>query len=508
MSRAATACLVVLLAFLLLLPAAEARAAVLLGYWQMEENQPGQKAVDSSVHGRLGTYNAGVNPNIPGAPGFGLGTDFRGTSSTIALSDPGYALSNLTNDFSVLAWINLDSASVRQRIMANSSWGFGVRENGGLLFTTYGVRDYVGTSGLLTSSVGSWVHVAAVMNASNQVSFYLNGILDTQLSHGASGNAGNSTSYIGGVTATGGGEAFNGRVDQVAVFSGALTQAEIAAYMTSGIPTPKHAVFRYDYHSSEPLPAIPDDSGAGHPGTSQGAVYSTVKPAGFPTPLLPGGIPQGTGDRSVDTSAGGIFTSAVNLVNNANVAQAGGFTMETWVYRVRDTNAAGLEKIIDMGGVYRLQLSPSTDLVQFSIAGGTATLPVGEWHHVAAVFDSLGNALDGSGNLAGVARFFFDGQQIGTDTATTLSGANDVAYLQTRPIGIGRHPTTGSELFQGLLYDTRVMLGALSPGEFLLAPVPEPSGLALGASALLGLAVLGARRRVRATHRSPGTTSG
>ncbi|MDZ7617588.1 MAG: LamG-like jellyroll fold domain-containing protein [Patescibacteria group bacterium] len=506
MCRALTLRIGSLFAFVILLsPVAESRAAVLLGYWKMEENQTKQRVVDSSANGLLGAYVSTLNPSVYGPQGFGLATDFRNTTATIALADAGFALSSLTNDFSVMAWINAESIDVLQRFISNSTWGFAVdgggvaNDLGQLRFTTYGAKDYRSSEGVLPE--GTWAHVAAVINGNNDVAFYVNGNAVGVDTHGSSGTAGSSVTYIGGRSSS---DYFAGLVDEVAVFNGTLTQSQIQQYMNSGVPTPKQTVFRYDYDSSEPLQTIPDDSGANHPATAAtGTVYSenTPWPNGFATSLLPGGLPKGTGDRSVDTSAGGIVTDAVNLINSTLIAAAGGFTLETWVYRLQDANSASLEKIIDVGGVYRLQLASNADstgdadTVRFNYANGSATLHLGEWHHIAAVVDTLGNQIDGNGDLAAVARFFFDGQQMGTDASMTLTASNDTSWLQTRGIGIGRHPT-GSELFQGLLYDTRVTLGALSPGEFLL--IPEPSSLILLAIGLVGLAV-GRRNR---THRS------
>ncbi len=485
-------------AILLLIAVADSEAAVLLGHWKMEENQTGQKAVDSSVNGLIGTYGAALNPNVYGPRNFGLATDFRDTTATISLTDSAYTLSNLTNNFSVMAWINTDVLNINQRVIANETWGLGIDGNvsgsqGQLRFTTFGVKDYRSNAGVLPA--GNWAHVAAVIDNANDVTFYVNGNMVGADTHSSSGIAGSSATYIGGRSSE---HFFDGLADEVAVFSGALTQSEIQQYMSSGIPTLKQTVFRYDYDSSEPLPGIPDDSGAGHPATAAGGTAfsaNTPWPDGFSPALLPGGLPDGTGDRSVNTSADGIVTDAVNLLNNASIADAGGFTMETWVHRLVDTGSTSVEKIIDIAGVYRLQLRPSSDAtgdadtVQFNSGGGSATLPLDEWHHIAAVVDTLGNELDGSGNLSAVARFFFDGRQIGSDSAITLSAASDTSYLQTRGIGLGCHPTSG-EKFQGLLYDSRVVLGALSPGEFLLTP--EPSSIIL---VLLALVCVASRRR-------------
>ena len=448
----------------LLLPAVSARGGVLEGLWKFEENAGTQKAMDSSSNGLTGTYASGALTDYGGAPGYGLGADFAASNGVVDLGTVS-GFSGLTNDFSVEAWVNVDSTSTRSRVVANSSWGFGVNTGGGLILTTFGVKDYLGASGMVTA--GKWTHVAAVMDSSNTVTFYVDGNPAGTVTHTAPGNATTSTTYIGG-RGTGAGESFVGGIDEVAVFAGTLTQAEIQSHMSPGVPNPKGPVFRYDYASSETLPAIPDDSTAGNGATAQaGAVLS-----GTTVPRDLALYPLGTGDRSLGTSGGGASTNSTNLVNNANIAAAGGFTLEDWVYRTADTNASSVEKVIDMGGVYRLQVSPSADTIQFNMNGATAPLPAGEWHHVAAVFDAQGNAVDGSGNLAGVSRLFVDGQQVGGDQAYTLPASYDTSYLQTRPIGVGRHPV-GGEQFQGLHYDSRVTLGALAPGEFLASAQRE-----------------------------------
>jgi hypothetical protein len=483
MQRTVTLRLVIVVVSAILVLNLEAQAGVLMGLWKMEENAPTQTAVDSAAKGLTGRYNTGVVPNVPGASGFGLGTDFGNSSASITLSDPTYSISQLRNNFSVEAWINPSVVNVRQRIFSNDSWGFGISgtQSGGkgtLLLTTYGVLDYVGNVGVLPA--GTWSHVAAVMDSNNQVTFYVNGNPAGGATNANPGNATNSVSFIGGRIATGSGEPFRGKADEVALFSGTLTQAEIQGHMTAGVPNPKQTVFRYDYSSLEPLSGIVDDSGAGHPGHTQGTTsYSTNIPRGFPTTLLPGGIPAGSGDRSLNGGAGqGMLTDQIDLVDNAKIAAAGGVTFETWIYRTQDANA-GLEKVIDIGGTYGFRLvsnsSPTTDNDDFYFvpASGSVKLPVGQWHHVAGVLDTLGRQVDGNGDLSVMARFFFDGQQIGTDTATSLTAAYHDLWSKQRPIGIGVHPTVAGEIFRGLFYDTRIVLGALSPGEFSLT-VPEP----------------------------------
>ncbi len=144
-----------------------AQAAILLGHWKLNETSSGT-AADSSGNGLNGTYLGGVNPNVAGAPGFGSGADFDGSTGEVALG-AGFTngLGNLTNNFSVMAWINLDQLASKNRIIGahpNAAWGFGTAGND-IQLTTFGVKDYTGATTLLT---GVWTHVAAVMDTHNQ----------------------------------------------------------------------------------------------------------------------------------------------------------------------------------------------------------------------------------------------------------------------------------------------------------------------------------------------------
>ena len=81
---------------------------------------------------------------------------------------------NLLNGFTIEAWIRPHDINGVQRIISRpEDYAFAV-VNGGLRFTTWGVKDYdfAPTSPL---APGTWYHVAAVMDAANDVTFYING---------------------------------------------------------------------------------------------------------------------------------------------------------------------------------------------------------------------------------------------------------------------------------------------------------------------------------------------
>ena len=469
----------------MLVVAAPAQAAI-IGQWQLEETSIAQPVVDTSGNVAAGTYGADADPNVNGAPGFGSGASFPLTVDGYANVGTSVGLAGLTNDYTIEAWVNPSATGGVRRFFASNRIGFGLN-GAGLRFTTFGVWDYNQATTIRTNT---WTHLAVTLDTNNDATFYRNGVNIGTITHTGPGVPSTGSFILGNRFAGSTDEAYAGLLDEVTVHSGAQTQAQIQASMLSGAGT---TVFRYDYRATEPLPTILDRSGLGRDGTTTGTSLST----NLPDRTTHVGLRAiGLGDRSLDnTGTGNTFTNDPGVVNNATIAANGGFTLETWLYRTNDSG--GSQKVIDVGGLYYLNVVASTDIVRFSnggaTVGGTVPLALDEWHHIAGVFDSLGNALDPSGNLSGVGRFFFDGEQIGVDQLMTLSGGNDFNYLQTRPIGIGNHPTSGGEDFQGLLYDTRVSLGALTTDDMLFVITPEPGTLTL--LALGGLGLLRRRRR-------------
>lgn len=90
------------------------------------------------------------------------------------------SINGLTNNFTVGAWIKPSVLPGLGRIVStactNSANGFGLGAFGGkLIFTTYGVRDYVGSLDILRPNV--WQHVAVHLTPDNDAEFYVNGLL-------------------------------------------------------------------------------------------------------------------------------------------------------------------------------------------------------------------------------------------------------------------------------------------------------------------------------------------
>ena len=234
------------------------------------------------------------------------------------------------------------------------------------------------------------------------------------------------------------------------------------------------------------LPLIKDASPAGNDGMADTSTKLTSD-----TPTV--GVPSDVGNRGFDGRAqGGIVSGGTSELLNAAIADAGGFTMESWfkwngngsINSIIDY--AGTEKLVidvNAGAGNEVRMRINSDSSLDLIAG---TVNPDEWHYVASVFDTP-NAVAGDGSITGTFRLFLDGELVNTTENLTISDFGDSL---DRPIGIAKHPLNfEADRFNGFVFEPRVSLGALSANE-LLYVVPEPAThtVLLVAGFMLGLA--------------------
>jgi hypothetical protein len=236
-------------------------------------------------------------------------------------------------------------------------------------------------------------------------------------------------------------------------------------------------VFQYSFPASW--------NGTGTTVTDQSAAGNNA--ATVATPVLSAAVPPGApgGTQSVTTNAGAILTNATGLLNNSIVAAYGGYQYDVdFMWDGTDSASFGhTEKIIDYAGTESLQLTTSAGsaALQFRFddsnnAVSTTILP-NIWYHAVAEFDSNGNAVDGSGNLAGTAMITLTDL---TDSGSPITfgpfAATKTAQgdTLTREIGVGQLGANFGYLvgFKGDIYNPAVSL------------VPEPASLGLLCAAI------------------------
>lgn len=191
-----------------------------------------------------GATTSATDPAIPGSPGTCRYGTFDGSDDYIDLA----GLPNLTGSFTITAWIKADELGGDQRIFADdqsNSGGFalslGDGGNGKLRFFSRSVNPVILDTRNAVISVGNWHHVAAVHDVDAKTrEIYVDGVA-VVLSTGGTSSTYSGTwgrdpgaASIGGENSAAGSEAvphwrFKGDLDEVRVYTDALSQAQIQA---------------------------------------------------------------------------------------------------------------------------------------------------------------------------------------------------------------------------------------------------------------------------------------
>lgn len=283
---------------------------------------------------------------------------------------------------------------------------------------------------------------------------------------------------------TGGATSGDWELDYVRIAQGAFAPAPVVA--------DAHIQLGFDFTdgtvASQNAGIVVDDSGT--PGSSfevrrGDPTYNSNIPTDFQTQNV-------TGIGSVDLTGGqhslqSILTVAESGLTNAAIAAAGGITMETWV---NVNSSVGTGNIMSIGDAFVLVNEDG----QFSLltnSGGNPTPTVfideatktnGEWIHLAGVFTVNPGTDDNTSAL------YLNGELV--DIVEGLSFEPVFDAVGGRRIMVGSGFNFEDRIFDGLVYEPRISLGALSPSQFTIA-VPEPTTAAL----LLGSTLLFTRRK-------------
>lgn len=210
-------------------------------------------AFDSTANDFDGTYNGGITLQVAGAIGDGnkaasfdkvFGTKIT-TPNGVAAAMTGLSACTLE------AWINpstLSSADNYSMVLSwtgNLSAHFGMTGTGGVLTRFEVVLDIGGIqrttlSGTGIVAINTWFHLVGVYDGSS-LALYINGAFNNSNAYSGALNFGSPSSmWIGGYN-TAGTYGFGGTIDEVAVYSYALTAAQILENYTAGSYNRKYA---------------------------------------------------------------------------------------------------------------------------------------------------------------------------------------------------------------------------------------------------------------------------
>ncbi len=293
-------------------------ATALIHHWKLDGN-----AADS-----VGTANGTAQGGAGYAPGrFGQAVSLDGVDDFISTPTAGNVILPDT-DYTLMAWVFWDGANGNRGYIAGGqnsgtsgeTFTMGKAADGSdrILFLNLlpngGQGNSITESPAASISTGAWHHVAYTVHSSNGTTLYLDGTPvgtnPTRTTHTAATTVFN----IGNNPQTGSPNPFDGRIDDVAVFSGVLNPSQINHARNSGAQNYNGG----DSIAPAILAKVPDATPGVYPGTNLVATFSEdiVLKAGGTITLRNLGDPSGNSDLVLTLPNAQATISGRNLVIN------------------------------------------------------------------------------------------------------------------------------------------------------------------------------------------------
>jgi len=220
----------------------------MVGYWQL-----GGSSVDNSGNG-----NNGTDSGIYYGPQY---SNFRiksgaynpgGSNSSLITVPASASLMSPTNQLTVICWINLFSLSsnyqspVSMRLIPDGSpwatYSINVSPSGVLSFYTTTSSSSATAADNIAISLNRWYCVAGIYDGS-QIKLFVNGTLRASVSQTGNLNygSGRELRLLDNVPTYG--QSYNGCGEEIAIFSRALSPAEISQYYQWSISQPRKTYY-------------------------------------------------------------------------------------------------------------------------------------------------------------------------------------------------------------------------------------------------------------------------
>ncbi len=203
-------------------------APVPVAYWPFDDGV--NPTLDATGLGFDAMINSGVTftTAVPATLGSGQSLDFASNNGVVYAADDAAVLNlqTLTASF----WVNIDTMSSYSSFL-NKGYRWRVRQfisTGRISFITDGPSNY-NLIGNIAIDDGQWHHVAVVYDGVTK-SIYIDGVLDVSVA------ATGAINYFSNIPLRIGDLGFDGRLDDLRLYQGGLTQAEVQAAMAGSLP--------------------------------------------------------------------------------------------------------------------------------------------------------------------------------------------------------------------------------------------------------------------------------
>lgn len=412
----------------------------LSGHWKLNEVS-GTTVSDSSGNGRNGTASG----TLWTTGKIGGGLKFDSVNDFVDFSD---ILDASSGDMTVASWVKFDQLDQDQNIIGKRhsadpwySWIFAIGDTNMPYFCVNNTSAQWYCSGYYNGdiSTGNWYHLVGVKSGNN-LSFYVNGSNSITWNDTILGTVLGSDSELGFNTYPGWGNNFSGTIDDVRIYSRALTPADVSELYTG-------LVGHWKFNESTGTVAT-DSTAEGNNGTVSGATWTTS----------------------------GMIENALSFNGASSVTKTGSATVlkpstevsvSAWI-KAGSTDTGGSE-IVSMGDSYAVRLDTTGNIRFFYYNGTTwvSTVTSGVnlknnlWHYV-------------------VAQKTSSSVEIYVDGVLKITSANTgtITYNQGANFVIGKHGNGDAIYdFTGLIDDVRIYNRPLTAQEISTAYVNATSDL-------------------------------
>jgi hypothetical protein len=386
------------------------------------------------------------------------------------------SVTRLSSTYTISVWINPTTISSEQYI--TSDWDVPGRNyllrinSSGYLSLLVGDGSTNQDSELTSANLlatNQWQHVVAVINGTSHL-LYVNGVLVGSAVGSYSGGVDSSTRRIGADFT--GGSVFNGSIDDLRMYSRALSANEITRLYQIGATTKVNTTVRktgtlenglvgyWTFDGKDMIQNVADVSGTGNTGKIINQTSTTTAPGKIGQALLFDGV-----DDYVQTTSGELKTAdnfTVSIWFKANSLSAGHMVWQGMAVANGWGNGAGAhqEMHFSMGGCcvgagnflnfYLGNIDNLTSVLSIDVPFSDTV----NWHHAVAVVRDLSTAPS--------VEVYFDGVSQGVDSTATLAGTTRTSWDTNLRMG---RPGDVIRYFSGYLDDVRVYTRILSANE-------------------------------------------
>lgn len=456
------------------------------GYWSFN----GQDVSGTTAFDRSGTNNTGTLTGGPTkAKGkVGQALDFDDTNDYVSIADNATLDATDTADLTLSGWFYRDTATTDDTIIAKRT-GILSTDTGYVAYiddvtdqlifeVSDGTDEYSLTSNSTFTTTG-WYQYAIVWdeNSAAGSEIYINGVANNATDSGTIGNIGNISNAV--VLAVGAAsdaeEPFDGKLDEVRVYSRTLSAAEIQSLYAQG------GGAKVDSSVSQAQGTGRLDSGlAGYwrldDGSGANATDSSTNGTTFPltgSPTWTTGQIAGALDLDGSTQYAAVASNDIfEMDGTENFSLSGWFNRDTAT--TSDTIFAKRLGTASNNTGYIVYLDATTDKLTFEASDGAdeyqmesvSTFTATGWHHFTIVWDESG---------ASQTNLYIDGNQESVTRTGTFTSVGSLANSVSVVIGMDSNSATH---FDGKLDEIRLYSRALSADEAVqLYRLATPTGI-------------------------------